>query len=149
MYLDTAILVKLVVREPDSAFFVDLVDGQTGVFSSELAIVESRSALATKRREGHLEAKAYATAWQHLQTLWSHGGGLTLHPVSHPVLLEAAALIEKCSSHAPLRSLDAIHLATCLRFQAAPLITNDTVMRAAATALNIPLGPLPGSAATR
>lgn len=143
MYLDSAILVKLVVHEPDSEFFVDLVDGQTGTCTSELAIAECRSALARKLREGDLDAEAYAAAWKILLALWSHGGGLTLHPVSQSMLFQAEELIDQCAGRAPLRSLDAIHLATCIRLRAPPLITNDAAMRKAAAVLGIPLGPLP------
>jgi hypothetical protein len=50
MYLDTAILVKLLVREPDSDFYVSLVDGQP-VWSSQLVLVECFSALLRKERE--------------------------------------------------------------------------------------------------
>ena len=143
MYLDSAILVKLVIREPDSEYFADIVEGQYGVLSSELAIVECRSALVRKRQHGEINARTYAEAWKYLQLFWSRTGGLSLQPVSHPVLQEAGELVERCAGHAPLRSLDAIHLATCLRFRAAPLITNDAVMRAAAVVLGLPLGSLP------
>lgn len=69
MYLDSAILVKLVVREPDSEFFADLVDGQTGACTSELAIAECRSAFARKKRECSLDSEGYASAWKILQAL--------------------------------------------------------------------------------
>ena len=143
MYLDSAILVKLVIREPDSEFFADIVEGQYDVLSSELAIVECRSALLRKRQHGEIDAGTYTNAWNHLQLFWSRAGGLTLQPVSRSVLIEAGETIEKCAGRAPLRSLDAIHIATCLRFRAAPLITNDVVMREAAAVLGIPPGPLP------
>jgi len=47
MYLDSAILVKLVVRESDSVFYADMVDGQI-VWSAELALSECFSALLRK-----------------------------------------------------------------------------------------------------
>jgi len=42
MYVDSAVLVKLVVREPDSGFYADLLDGQRAVIASELSIPECR-----------------------------------------------------------------------------------------------------------
>ena len=51
MYLDSAILVKLLVREPDSMFYADMVDGQIA-WSAELALSECFSALLRKEREG-------------------------------------------------------------------------------------------------
>lgn len=74
-----------------------------------------------------------------LQALWS-GGGLLLDPVTRSVLLEAGEAIKRCMDQVPLRTLDAIHLASCLRMRAYPLITNDRIMRAAAETLRVPLG---------
>ena len=44
MYLDSAILVKLLVRESDSLFYANMVDGQIA-WSAELALSECFSAL--------------------------------------------------------------------------------------------------------
>ena len=64
MYLDSAILVKLVVREPDSIFYAEQVHGQTGVWSSLLALTECWSALFRKQREGAIDGATRKTAWQ-------------------------------------------------------------------------------------
>jgi len=56
MYLDSAILVKLVVRESDSVFYADMVDGQI-VWSAELALSECFSALLRKEREGSITTR--------------------------------------------------------------------------------------------
>lgn len=143
MYLDSAILVKLVVRETDSEFYAALVDGQRNVHSSELTIVECRSALVRKRLHGELGSDLYDGAWERLKAFWSDGMRLRLHPVSLPILRTAGELIQRCAGRAPLRTLDAIHLATCLQVRSRQLVTNDAVMRAAAEALEIPLNPLP------
>ena len=50
LYLDTAILLKLLVREPDSTFYVRLVDAQI-VWSSQVIFTETYSALLRKERE--------------------------------------------------------------------------------------------------
>jgi predicted nucleic acid-binding protein len=143
MYLDSAILVKLLVPEPDSSFYAALVEGQEDLLTSELAIVECRSALVRKRRQKEIYAWVYDGALDRLQHLWPKGGELQFEPVTRSVLQEAGDIVQRCSKHAVVRSLDAIHIATCLRARADPLVTNDTVMRAAAAALGIPLGPLP------
>lgn len=49
----------------------------------------------------------------------------------------------KCIAHVPVRTLDAVHLATCRLSRAYPLVTGDRVMRAAADILGIPLAALP------
>ena len=50
VYLDTAILVKLLVREADSDFYVALVDRQPA-WSSHLVVIECFSALLRKERK--------------------------------------------------------------------------------------------------
>lgn len=143
MYLDSAILVKLVVHEPDSDFYANLVDGQFAVCSSELALVECRSALLRKRGLGQIDARTCTGAWSRLQAYWADGGGLVLHPVTCAVLQEAGETIQRCMNRASLRSLDAIHIATCLRSKAYPLVTNDGIMRSAAEVLGLPLSEMP------
>jgi len=49
MYLDTAVLVKLLVREPDSSFYANQAQGQL-VWTADLALTECYSALL--RKEG-------------------------------------------------------------------------------------------------
>lgn len=140
MYLDSAILVKLVIHEPDSEFYANLVDGQHAVCSSELVIVECRSALLRKREQGQIDSRTCTGAWERLQLHWS-GGGLLLYPITLVLLREAGEIIQRCVRHTPLRSLDAIHIASCLRSNAFPLVTNDRVMRSAAQVLGLPLSP--------
>lgn len=144
MYVDSAILIKLVVREPDSLFYVRLLEASLDLRSSELALTECRSVLERKRREGELDAATCEGAWHHLGAFWQRGGGLALHPVTRRVLDEAGAIIAECIASAPLRTLDSIHLATCRLHGAAPLVTNDHVMRKAALHLGIPVSDLPG-----
>jgi len=143
VYLDSAILVKLVVREPDSDFYADLVEGQQSVHSSELAVPECRSALLRKHRQGEIDVRTCKKAWEQLQALWSNGGGMLLQPVTRIVLQEAGEIIERCIARVPVRTLDAVHIASCRLARAYPLITNDRVMRAAAEVLGMPLGAPP------
>ena len=53
MYLDTAIIVKLLVREADSGWFNHALAGQR-FETSELALAEVYSALLAKERAGHI-----------------------------------------------------------------------------------------------
>lgn len=141
MYLDSAILVKLVVREPDSGFYADLVDGRTDLCSSELAVTECWSALLRKRQEGAVDSDTRLQAWERLERHWSRGGGLSLRPVDRGVLQQANRIMESVAPRAMLRTLDAVHMATCVLAAAYPLVTNDRVMRKAAAFLRIPLSP--------
>lgn len=142
MYLDSAILVKLVVREPDSLFYVEQVHGQSGVCSSQLALTECWSALFCKQREGGLDARTRRTSWRKLERYVTEGA-LELLPVDRPVLRRANQIIERCYPKVTVRSLDAIHLASCEAAGAFPLMTNDGRMRVAGLHLRFPLGPVP------
>ncbi|OGV75748.1 MAG: hypothetical protein A2340_09820 [Lentisphaerae bacterium RIFOXYB12_FULL_60_10] len=144
MYLDSAILVKLVVREPDSEYYADLVDGQRTVTASELVVAECRSALLRKCRQGEIDTRTCDQSWERLQAYWdSDAGGLILHPVSRIILEEAGEVIKRCIARVSVRTLDAIHLASCRLTRDYPLITTDHVMRAAAESMGLPLGDLP------
>jgi predicted nucleic acid-binding protein len=142
MYLDSAILVKLVVREPDSLFYAAQTDGQTDVSSSQVAVTETWSALFRKQREGAIDAKARWAAWKRLERYFMDGM-LFLVPVDRSILSRANRIISRCHPGIGLRTLDAIHLASCEDTDAFPLLTADRQMRAAAAHLRFPLGPLP------
>jgi len=142
MYLDSAILVKLVIREPDSFFYADQADGQPHVWSSQLAVTECWSALFRKQREGAIDARARRMAWQKLDRYFTDGL-LGMIPVDQAILDRANRIISRCHPKVALRSLDAIHLASCEAVDAFPLLTNDRHMRTAAAHLRFPLGPLP------
>jgi predicted nucleic acid-binding protein len=141
MYLDTAILVKLFVPEPDSEFYGRLTDGQL-VSSGMLAYTELWSALLGKERNGAITAEQRRRAWAAFErqvqeeTIW-------LAPLAEAVYRRANRILEQCHPQVPLRSLDALHLASADQLQDWPLCTNDKRMRDAATVLNFPLTPMP------
>jgi predicted nucleic acid-binding protein len=141
MYVDTAVLLKLVVREPDSLHYARLVEGQE-VCSSELARTECFAALLRKEREGAFTRGGRARAWKQIEADVLEGR-LQVLPISEAVLMASRRILEACHPHVALRSLDAIHLASAERLQSWPLCTNDVRMRDAATRLGMPLSPLP------
>ena len=148
MYVDTAILVKLLIREPDSRFYGQGLHGQEEVWSSELAITECWSALCRKMREREITRRIRTGAWTRLDR-YGTTGSLHLLPVNREILLEANKLLDRCTPQLPLRTLDAIHLSSCMSLKAFPLWTNDKRMREAADYLGLPLGPLPQPGNTR
>jgi len=141
MYLDTAILVKLFVPEPDSEFFGRLTDGQI-ISSSMLAYTELWSALLGKERGGTITAEQRRRAWAAFErnlreeTIW-------LAPLGEAVYKRAHRILEQAHPHVPLRSLDALHLASADQLQDWPLCTNDRRIRAAAALLRFPLTNVP------
>jgi predicted nucleic acid-binding protein len=143
MYLDTAILVKLFVPEPDSEFFGQLTDGQI-VSSSMLAYTELWSALLGKERGGTITAAQRRRAWAAFErnlreeTIW-------MAPLGEAVYKRANRILEQTHPQVPLRSLDALHLASADQLQDWPLCTSDKRMRAAAALLRFPLANVPAA----
>jgi predicted nucleic acid-binding protein len=136
MYLDTCIIAKLYLPEPNSATIQQRVQASGTLVCSELAIPEFSSVLARKCREGALTDAECDRVWQ-LFTGSVRDSSLSLLPISKADLEGAAALIHACRDTTPLRTLDAIHLATCQRFRAYPLFTTDSAMLQAAEHLGI------------
>jgi len=141
MYLDSAILVKLVVRESDSLFYANMVDGEIA-WSAELALSECFSALLRKEREGAITVRQRKAAWKQLEDDVSHHR-LNLVGITRPVLEQANAIMAACHPDVALRSLDAIHLAAAAQCVSWPLCTSDVRMREAAVRLGFPLSLLP------
>ena len=141
MYLDSAIIVKLVVHETDSLHYARQVDGQSGIWSSALAGPECFSALYRKVREGAISESVRASAWRRIETFLELGM-IRWMGVTDAVLVNARRHIADCHPEILLRSLDAIHLATAEHVGAYPLYTNEVRLRAAAEHQGIPLGPL-------
>lgn len=140
MYLDTAILVKLFVAEPDSEWFGKLVDGQN-VSSSELAYVEFWSALLGKERAGAINAGQRQRAWEGFENAVQEET-IRLEPLTSALFRRAHRILAVCHPKIPLRSLDALHLAACDHLQDWPLCTTDQRMCQAAEMLRFPIvGP--------
>ena len=143
MYLDSAIIVKLLVAEPDSGFYTTLVDGRADLCASVLSLPECRSALVRKVDGGEISLSDYAEAWEEAEEMLAGHSGIHVISMRDEVLKLASALIEQCRGRVALRALDAIHIATCMNAEAYPLVTNDRLMRKAAETLKVPLAPMP------
>jgi predicted nucleic acid-binding protein len=133
MYLDTSVLVKRYVAEPDSDYVDEVVVGFTLV-SSELALGEMWSALLAKERNQVLVPAARENAWRALLEDVD-GGVLRLIPLDGVMIRDANELMLRVHPHVPLRTLDAIHLATYNSVITGPLFTKDKRMIAAAKLL--------------
>jgi predicted nucleic acid-binding protein len=137
MYLDTGILVKLLTPEPETTFFERELRGHS-MATSELALVEVKSALFSKERakvisrEQRLRAEAKFAEMIETEIL-------ELLNLNNRALQKALQIIKACHPKVPLRSLDALHVATCDLAQEFPLCTTDARMHAAAQAMHIPV----------
>ena len=139
MYLDTSVLLKIFVREPDSEFYGKLTDGQA-ICSSVLAYTEFWSALLAKERAGVLTTAQRQQIWSAfdrnvLEDL------IDLTPMSPAIFKRANRILERCHPKVPLRTLDAIHLATADLCHDFPLVTTDARLRDAATLMGFSVFP--------
>lgn len=137
MYLDTSIVAKLYTREPDSAECERIVAGHP-ILSSELLYPELWSALLAKERSGVLSPDAREQVWQ-LFEVHLLDEVVQLVDLDGHVLRDAAEIMTHVHPQVPLRTLDAIHLATFVGLDAGPLFTNDRRMIDAARLLALPL----------
>lgn len=139
MYLDSAIIVKLLVRERDSELFDAALSGHS-LDSSELCLTEVCSALLSKERAGGISRSERQMAMQRFEELM-RDEVLRLFPLDTRVLERAAAILQACHPKVALRSLDALHLATCDLHRCESLCATDRRMRSACAQLAIKLFP--------
>ncbi|HWD91341.1 MAG TPA: type II toxin-antitoxin system VapC family toxin [Verrucomicrobiae bacterium] len=139
MYLDSAIIVKLLVRESDSDWFDRELAGHR-FETSELALAEVRSALLAKERAGHITSRERASAGEKFLAM-IEDELIKLFPLNRTVLERASAMQLACHPKIPLRTLDALHVATCDLQKCGILSTTDNRMRAACEQFAIALIP--------
>lgn len=138
MYLDTSVLVKLYCREDGAAECEAVASRADGFFSSELLHGELCSALLGKERNRLISPGLRAEIWQ---LFLDHvgEGRIQLLALNGIVVREAADVMTQLHPEIPLRTLDAIHLATYLSVDAGPLFTRDKRMLEAARKLGLSL----------
>ncbi|MBC8041418.1 MAG: type II toxin-antitoxin system VapC family toxin [Opitutaceae bacterium] len=137
MYIDTCIAVKLYTREPDSEECQQIAAGHRLV-SSELLYTELWSALLAKERTGVLTSAWRQKVWQLFE---EHlvDDVIELVALDGHVVREAAEVMARVHPAVPLRTLDALHLATYGGIEAGALFTRDKRMIEAARRLEYPL----------
>jgi predicted nucleic acid-binding protein len=139
MYLDTGIIIKLLTPEPESAWFETELRGHP-FSTSELALVEVRSALFAKERARSITAAQRLRAEAKFQE-WLETDLLVLHPLNLSVLRKSMQVLAMTHPSIPLRSLDALHVAACDLAQEFPLCTTDGRVHDAAHLLRLPTFP--------
>ncbi len=139
MYLDSCIIVKLLVVEPDSEFFIGALEGKPLV-TSELAQTEVFSALLARERAGKISAADRHRAWREFEAR-IEAKEIRVEPMNSLVLHKARHLLERCHPDVPLRTLDAIHLATADLCHDFPLVTTAGRLREAATLMGFSIFP--------
>jgi predicted nucleic acid-binding protein len=139
MYLDSCIIVKLLSPEPDSVMFSQYCAGQL-LHTSELAWTEVFAALLAKERAGKIPRELRERAVERFQSLVARGTMVTV-PLNRVALNKANGVLQQCHPDIPLRTLDAIHVASADLCQQFPVVTTDKRMRDAAGRLGLPVFP--------
>jgi len=137
MYVDTSVVVKLYIQEPDSESCEAIVAGTT-LISSRLLYCEFCAALLGKRSRGIISPEVCDELWQEFR---KHIASHRIHLVSLNDMLirDATALLSELPPDVPLGTLDALHLATLISIETVPLFTKDIRMLRAARHLELPL----------
>lgn len=138
MYLDSAIIVKLLVREIDSEWFVHNLSGHN-FESSELCLAEVSAALLFKERTGNIKLSERVAAQEKFSSMISSKLILPL-PLDRKVIERAHAVQMACHPKIPLRTLDALHMATC-DLHREKMCATDRRIRSACKQLGITLLP--------
>ena len=132
-YFDTSALIKRYVREPGSAQVVALLR-RHDLLSSAITPVEIMSALGRRRRD--LSQEAFTATVNRVRSERLHW---ELIEVGETVLSRAEEIVQ---GNVPMRSLDAVHIASLMAFQSAsgirtPFVTGDGRQRDAAKFLGL------------
>ena len=139
MYLDSAIIVKLLVREDDSEWFGRKLSGHS-FESSELALTEVCAALLFKERAGDIVPQERVTATEKFLSMIKDEF-IRLFPLNRTVLERARAIQLACHPRVSLRTLDALHVATCDLHHSGTMSATDGRIRAACQQFAIALVP--------
>jgi len=134
-YFDTSALIKRYVSEKGSARVVSLLR-RHDLLSSAITPVEVMSALCSRKRNGELSDEDFAATLSRVQgerTRWE------LIELGQTVLSRAEEIVQGIG---PMRSLDAIHVASLVTFQAAsgtriPFVTGDDRQQEAAAYIGL------------
>ena len=133
-YVDTSVLVALLVKEAKSPAVAQWYEKSTGqLVSCTWCITEFASALSLKQRTKQITAAQGQVAWQNFERLYSNDLTL-LHPDTET--FHQAALLT-LDANTGLRAGDALHLAAALQAKVKQLITLDEVFSRNAKALKI------------
>lgn len=135
VHFDTSAVAKWYLNEPRSDDVEAYLRSHEPVAVSWLTVVEMRSLLARRRREGdfppEIEWRVFATFQEDIRV-----GHLRLHHSRDDVPSSAVRILGELTD-IPLRTLDALQLALAVDAGAASLGTADRVMAAAAPRLGM------------
>jgi hypothetical protein len=139
VYVDTSALIKRYITEPNSDEFEAFFMARTPLAISRLTLVEIRSTLARRRRNGEISALLETEAMDEVRTD-IQDGILEVHPVSDDQVAQALHLIGQVAP-LPLRTLDALHLAIAQHLHCPDFATADRQQADSAEVLGLNVFP--------
>jgi predicted nucleic acid-binding protein len=142
-YWDTSTLGKLYLPEPDSSDFVQKAAVEPVIVTSKLTLYEMRRVAFRKESDGLIPA---VTAESVLSQMEQDIGAGEIHvvEVSAAVEVEFNGIMVTCYRRTlplPIRTFDALHLASARAAGETELVATDKRMRAAAKLLGFALFP--------
>ena len=140
MYLDTAIIVKLLVREAGQRMVRSSSVRPSSFESSELALAEVCAALLSKERAGDITQRERESAMGKFSPM-VESEVIMLFPLNRKVIERAGGMQLACHPQIPLRTLDALHVATCDLHHSGTMSATDRRIRAACKQFGIALFP--------
>ena len=144
-YWDTSCLLKLYAPETDSLDFETRVLGGATLVTSEIARLELHAALQRKEAAKDLQAGGARRALAAYDADVA-AGLVSVRPISPMIVAKFEAIIEKCYGQhpvVPLRTMDAIHLATAAEAAELEIVVTDKRLREAAIVLGFSVYPSP------
>ncbi len=132
-YIDTSALAKCYIREANSLDVLDWAEAREELSTSPLTLLEFRCLLARRRRAGQIDVQLERGALAEFDRDVL-GDTWRVYPETGQLFSEARNLIDLVPE-APLRALDALHLAYARHFGAKSFATADKNQAAAAQAL--------------
>ena len=143
-YWDTSTLGKLYIPEPDSADFAQKAAVDPSIATTRLALYEMRRVAFRKESEGFIQAgTAESVLAQVNQDIAA--GQIRIVEMDARVEAEFSGIMATCYRHTPplpIRTLDALHLASARADNQIELVATDKRMRDAAKLLGLSLFPV-------
>lgn len=135
VYVDTSALIKRYITESNSDEFDAFFMANTPLAISRLTLVEIRSTLARRRRNGEIGTHLAGQAMEEVR-IDIQDGALEVHPVADDQVTQALHLISRVAP-LPLRALDALHLAIASNLRIPDFATADRQQADAAQVLGL------------
>jgi predicted nucleic acid-binding protein len=142
-YWDTSGLAKIYLPEPDSRDFVQKAATDTAIVVCRLAMHEMRRLAFRKESDGLILAGTAEIVLNQLEQDIA-AGQIRVVEIGPQVEVEFKSILVACYRRlppVPVRTFDALHLATARAEGQAELVTTDKQMRSAATLLGLSLFP--------